>query len=85
MIDSWVIDDASTVPVSSEVVLETLQARVDRGQLETCLTSSSGPALALVMNTEQAMVMLLEEEGDPGEHAVDPGAGPTGAIAPHGI
>ncbi|MCL7430272.1 hypothetical protein [Streptomyces sp. YS415] len=25
-------------------------------------------------NTERVMVMLLEEESDPGEHAVDPGA-----------
>ncbi|MFD4737090.1 hypothetical protein ACFWNR_16545 [Streptomyces virginiae] len=25
-------------------------------------------------NTERAMVMLLEDAGDPGEHAVDPGA-----------
>ncbi|MFI1654838.1 hypothetical protein ACH4ZU_07860 [Streptomyces sp. NPDC020472] len=25
-------------------------------------------------NTERAMVMLLEDEGGPGEHAVDPGA-----------
>ncbi|MGW1549094.1 hypothetical protein [Streptomyces sp. NPDC002346] len=25
-------------------------------------------------NTDRAMVMLLDREGDPGEHAVDPGA-----------
>ncbi|MFB7368836.1 hypothetical protein ACFC0D_03170 [Streptomyces sp. NPDC056222] len=25
-------------------------------------------------NTERAMVVLMEGEGDPGEHAVDPGA-----------
>ena len=68
------INDDSPIPVSSEVVLETLRSRIDSRQLETWLTSSSGRSLAFVTNTERAMVMLLEEEGDPGEHAVDPGA-----------
>jgi hypothetical protein len=74
VIESWVIDDDGPVPVSSEMVSEALRSRIDSGQLETWLTSSSGRALAFVTNTERAMVMLLEEEGDPGEHAVDPGA-----------
>ncbi|MFE2581542.1 hypothetical protein [Streptomyces sp. NPDC059378] len=74
VIESWVINDGSTVPVPSQVVLETLRARVDRSQLETWLSSSSGRLLAFVTNTERAMVMLLEAEGDPGEHAVEPGA-----------
>ncbi|MFD7895601.1 hypothetical protein [Streptomyces sp. NPDC059743] len=74
MIESWVIDDGSTVPVKSEVVLETLRARVARGLLETWLTSLSGRSLAFVTNTERAMVMLLDGDGDPGEHALDPGA-----------
>ncbi|MFD5326884.1 hypothetical protein [Streptomyces sp. NPDC127092] len=74
MIETWVINDGSPGPVSSETVLEALQARIDSGQLETWLTSSSGRSLAFVTNTQRAMLMLLEEEGDPGEHAVDPGA-----------
>ncbi|WP_406073222.1 hypothetical protein [Streptomyces virginiae] len=74
VIESWVISNDSPVPVSSEMVLEVLRSRIDSGQLETWLTSSSGRSLAFVTNTERAMVMLLEEEGDPGEHAVDPGA-----------
>ncbi|MFJ7043437.1 hypothetical protein ACIQVC_08585 [Streptomyces sp. NPDC101112] len=73
MIESWVINDDSPGPVLSEVVLEALRARIDSGQLETWLISSSGRSLAFVTNTERAMVMLLEEQGDPGEHAVDPG------------
>jgi hypothetical protein len=73
VIESWVINDDSPGPVLSEVVLEALRARIDSGQLETWLISSSGRSLAFVTNTERAMVMLLEEEGDPGEHAVDPG------------
>ncbi|ADB33153.1 hypothetical protein Kfla_4106 [Kribbella flavida DSM 17836] len=74
MIESWVINDDSSGPVSSETVLEALQSRLDSGQLETWLASSSGRMLAFVTNTERAMVMLLEGQGDPGEHAVDPGA-----------
>lgn len=74
VIESWVINDGSPVPVVSETVLQALRSRIDGGQLETWLTSSSGRSLAFVTNTERAMVMLLEEEGDPGEHAVDLGA-----------
>ncbi|BCL18218.1 hypothetical protein ACPCBX_06070 [Streptomyces tuirus] len=74
VIESWVINDGGTVPVSSEVVLETLRARVDRSELETWLSSSSGRSLGFVTNTVRAMVMLLEAEGDAGEHAVKPGA-----------
>ncbi|MFE7572280.1 hypothetical protein ACFU76_35975 [Streptomyces sp. NPDC057539] len=74
MIESWVINDDSPMPVSSAVVLEALRSRIDSGRFETWLTSSSGRSLAFVTNTQRAMVMLLEEEGDPGEHAVDPGA-----------
>ena len=74
VIESWVINGDSPVPVSSAVVLEALRPRIDSGRLETWLTSSSGRSLAFVTNTERAMVMLLEEEDDPGEHAVDPGA-----------
>ncbi|MFF7211852.1 hypothetical protein ACFZAU_15180 [Streptomyces sp. NPDC008238] len=74
MSESWVIDDGSAAPVSSGAVLEILRARVGRGLLETWLTGSSGRSLAFVTNTERAMVMLLRDEDDPGEHAVDPGA-----------
>lgn len=76
VIESWVINDDSAVPVSSDMVLEAVQSRIDSGRLETWLTSSSGRSLAFVTNSERAMVMLLEEEGDPGEHAV----GPRGSV-----
>ncbi|MFF7854711.1 hypothetical protein [Streptomyces sp. NPDC007904] len=79
MTESWVIDDGSTAPASSESVVKTLRERAERGLLETWLTSSSGRSLAFVTNTGRAMVMLLGEEGDPGEHAVDPGAEGTSA------
>ncbi|MFG2977185.1 hypothetical protein ACGFYY_29885 [Streptomyces sp. NPDC048331] len=74
VIETWVMDDDGPVHVSSEMVLKALRSRIDSGRLETWLTSSSGRSLAFVTNAERAMVMLLEDESDPGEHAVDPGA-----------
>lgn len=74
MIESWVVNDGSAAPVSSAVVQETLRARIDKGKLETWLTSSSGRSLAIVTNTERAMVMLLDREGGSSRHAADPGA-----------
>ncbi len=74
VIESWVIGDDSPVPVSSAVVPEVLRSRIGSGRFETRLTSSSGRLLTFVTNTERAMVMLSEDDGDPGEHAVDPGA-----------
>lgn len=74
VIESWVISDDTPVPVSLEAVPTALRSRVGGGHLETWLTSSSGRSLAFVTNTERATVMLLEAEGDPGSHAVDPGA-----------
>ncbi|WP_210407924.1 Imm1 family immunity protein [Allokutzneria sp. NRRL B-24872] len=44
------------------------------GRLETWLTSSSGRSLAFVSNTARAVVVLMNDDDDPGEHAVDPGA-----------
>ncbi|WP_406421670.1 hypothetical protein OH809_16510 [Streptomyces sp. NBC_00873] len=72
--ESWVFSDGSEA-VSSKAVLVTLRGRIAGGQLKKWLTSSSGRLLGIVTNTERATVMLLDGEGDPGEHAVDPGAG----------
>ncbi|MFF4341839.1 hypothetical protein ACFY00_18125 [Kitasatospora sp. NPDC001540] len=74
MTETWVVDDGSRASVSSEGVLEALRSRIADGRFETWLTSSSGRSLAFVTNTQRAMVVLLEAEGDPGEHAVDPGS-----------
>lgn len=68
------IPDDDSLRVAPGTVPEILRARMDSGLLETWLTSSSGRLLAFVTNTERAMVMLLEGEGDPGEHAVAPEA-----------
>ncbi|MEU8958024.1 hypothetical protein AB0C93_27400 [Streptomyces sp. NPDC048518] len=77
MSESWVIEEGNgdtSGPVSSAAAPAALRARIDAGRLETWLTSSSGRSLAFVTNTERAMVMLLEDADDPGEHAVDAGA-----------
>lgn len=55
-------------------VVAMLRARIDAGQLETWLTSASGGSVCFLTNTARAMVMLLAEEGDAGEHATTPGA-----------
>ncbi|MGP3737603.1 hypothetical protein ACTWJ9_31290 (plasmid) [Streptomyces sp. GDS52] len=69
MIESWTLDDG-TAPASPAAVLALLRERIADGQLETLLTSSRGRSLAVITNTERAMVMLLDDESDPGEHAV---------------
>ncbi|MFE7217072.1 hypothetical protein ACFU93_46350 [Streptomyces sp. NPDC057611] len=73
MIESWVFAD-DTAPASASTAIEVLRERINAGQLETWLISSSGRSLAFISNTERAMVMLLHGEDDPGEHAVAPGA-----------
>ncbi|MFJ8964661.1 hypothetical protein ACIRG5_35245 [Lentzea sp. NPDC102401] len=71
MPESWTVDGDHLAP--GEVVAA-LRARISAGHLETWLTSESGRMLAFVTNAERAMVMLLDGEGDPGEHATDPEA-----------
>ncbi|MFE6709772.1 hypothetical protein [Streptomyces sp. NPDC057695] len=69
--ESWLISDDSPVPVSSETVPGILRSRIATGQPEAWLTSSSARSPAFVTSTERVMVMRLDEEGGPGEHAVD--------------
>ncbi|MFI8185673.1 hypothetical protein ACIF70_34855 [Actinacidiphila glaucinigra] len=74
VLEHWAIDEDDPARVESGTVVEILRSRIGSMRLETWLTSSSGRLLAFVTNAERAMVMLLEGEGDPGEHAVDPEA-----------
>lgn len=71
--ESWKFDDAPGT-LTADAAIGQLRARIASEKLESWLTSSSGRLLAVVTNTERAMVMLLDGEGDPGGHAVDPGA-----------
>ena len=71
--ESWKFGDAPAT-LTADAAIGQLSARIVGQKLESWLTSSSGRLLAVVTNTERAMVMLLDGEGDPGEHAIDPGA-----------
>ncbi|MHA5051078.1 hypothetical protein [Streptomyces sp. SD15] len=73
MIETWAFSEGA-LPVIAEEAVEELGRRIADGKLESWLTSSTGRCLGVVTNTERAMVMLLDGEGDPGAHASDPGA-----------
>ena len=74
MVETWAFD-GRTAPVTADEAIAELRGRIAGGELESWLTSSSGRLLAVVTNTERAMVMLLDGDGDPGACAADPGAG----------
>ncbi|MGW3951722.1 hypothetical protein ACWEKM_12430 [Streptomyces sp. NPDC004752] len=71
MTESWSLAGGSTVLTGDEAV-DVLRRRIAAGGLETWLTSREGLSLAVVSNAERAMVMLLDAQGDPEGHAVDP-------------
>ncbi|WP_042374982.1 hypothetical protein [Streptacidiphilus neutrinimicus] len=73
MVESWIFDDG-TAAEPAETALQRLRERIAAGRLESWLTSSTGRSLGVISNTERAMVLLLDGDDDPGEHAVDPGA-----------
>ncbi|AYC42137.1 hypothetical protein [Streptomyces griseorubiginosus] len=76
--ETWWLDGDSAPPLSAAEALDLLRGRIAAGLLETWLGSSEGRALALVTNTERAHVTLLDDEDDPGQHVVDPGARGSG-------
>ncbi len=45
-----------------------------RARGDITFESAEGRLLSVTSNGERAMVMLLREAGDPGEHAIDPSA-----------
>lgn len=65
-------DESSSVGPDEAIAV--LRRRIAGGTCELWLAASSGRLLAVVTNAERAMVVLLDGEGDPGEHATDPGA-----------
>ncbi|WP_067825629.1 hypothetical protein [Actinomadura kijaniata] len=72
MAETWSFD--GTASVTPDTAVHGIRARIAEGRLETWLHSSAGRALAFVTNAERAMVMLVDEPGDPGGHATSPGA-----------
>ncbi|MFD8387742.1 hypothetical protein ACFV2N_00670 [Streptomyces sp. NPDC059680] len=74
MTETWTFDGDCTAVMAEESVT-VLRRRIAESRLETRLTGSAGRLLTVVSNTERALVMLLDEEGDPGAHAVSAGSG----------
>ena len=73
MAEAWKVLDEQRVLSGSEV-RALLSTHVDEGRLTTYLRSDGGRLLTFVSNGTRAMVVLMERAGDPGEHAVSPGA-----------
>jgi len=72
MLDSWVFNDG-TAASSADAAVQDLRERIAAGRLENWLTSSTGRSLGVISNTERAMVLLFDADGN-SENAVDPGA-----------
>ena len=76
MDEKWHLADTATA-VDEATVEALLDERLGSDMRTTVLESDLGRILMIVTNGERAMVMLLDEPGDSGGHAVDAGA--TGA------
>lgn len=81
--EQWRVSDQPGGTVEVATLAETIERRVAMGTMTTWLESSLGRRIALVSNGPRAMVLLIQhDDGDPGEHAVDPagGAGSSGGF-----
>lgn len=66
---------------SGEQARQLLGHRLDWASQETWFEDEHGRLLAVVTNGTRAMVMLMHEGGDPGEHLIDPrGEGRSGGF-----
>lgn len=70
----WHEQDTQT-PVDAAAAVELLRTRAAEQLGETCFEHDDGHLLFIVTNGERAMMMLLDDAGDPGEHAIDASAG----------
>lgn len=73
MSEAWHLRDHPGT-LTGDAVVQLVHERIHRGELMSWLRSDAGRVLAVGSNGSRAMVMLLEEPGDPGEHAIDPTA-----------
>jgi hypothetical protein len=74
--ERWSISGGDGGAVTADTVAETVERRAASGPSTTWFESSRGRRIALVSNGPRAMVLLLEhDDGDPGEHAIDPDGG----------
>jgi hypothetical protein len=73
MAERWVVQGTTKVLTGNGAV-ESLRAAHAAGTLTTWFESDGGRILALITNGQRAMVLLMDHEGDAGEHAVTPDA-----------
>ncbi|MGW6980951.1 hypothetical protein ACWGE1_16100 [Streptomyces sp. NPDC054932] len=70
----WHLQDSAGHTYSGEQARHLLRHRWDWGNQETWFENDAGQLLAVVTNGERAKVFLLDGDGEPGEHLVDPHA-----------
>ena len=73
MAETWSVLD-ETGALSGRQAVELLSAEIEDGRLATYFESDRGRMLAVVSNGSRAMVVLMNGQADPGEHAVSPGS-----------
>lgn len=79
--DRWHLQGSVGYTYSGDEARNLLRHRWDWGNPETWFESDTGQLLCVVTNGERAMVMLVDAEGGPGEHLVDPrGEGSSGGF-----
>lgn len=76
MDERWLIRGSESV-LRGEDAESTISERLMRGERTTWLDSTKGRTIGFVSNEARAMVVLMEAEGDPGFHAIDPESGTT--------
>ncbi|MGO4463770.1 hypothetical protein AB4039_41920 [Streptomyces sp. M-16] len=70
----WRLPGSASEGYSGAEARSLLVRRLDWASQETWFEDGRGRLLAVVTNGERAMVVLVDGEGDPGEHLVDPRA-----------
>jgi hypothetical protein len=71
--EEWSVLDKEE-PVTGHEAAELISTNVRDGRLTTHFANDHGRTLMVVSNATRAMVVLMGGVGDPGEHAVSPGA-----------
>ena len=72
MVEQWNVLDGDAVEGSGAAA--EINRGLASGEREFWFDSESGRSISLVTNGERAMLMVLAEPGDEGEHAIDPAA-----------
>ncbi|CAM5292208.1 hypothetical protein SAVIM338S_00316 [Streptomyces avidinii] len=70
--DRWHLRGSADHAYSGEEARHLLRHRWDWGNQETWFENGAGRILVVVTNGERARVMLMDGEGDLGQHLVDP-------------